>query len=144
MPYRKPAATPELDFDSLWNYAGEWFEAPNRHRQGWSGVNRILCRDADGKGPFYAFLKRQHNFMRRTWRHPWHGVSTFYCEYQNLLHLSRRGVPVPAPLFFSEKKKGTTSMPCCSRPNWSAFLRWIGSLPGFSMLTPVLQSNENS
>ncbi|MFL9609912.1 lipopolysaccharide kinase InaA family protein [Methylobacillus sp. Pita2] len=106
MPYRKPAATPELDFDSLWNYAGEWFEAPNRHRQGWSGVNRILCRDADGKGPFYAFLKRQHNFMRRTWRHPWHGVSTFYCEYQNLLHLSRRGVPVPAPLFFSEKKEG--------------------------------------
>lgn len=108
MPHRKPATTtPELDFESLWNYAGEWFETPNQHRQGWSGVNRIMCNNADGNAPFYAFLKRQHNFMRRTWRHPWRGVSTFYCEYQNLLQLSRRGVPVPAPLFFSVKKDGS-------------------------------------
>lgn len=106
MPYRKLPATPELDFDSLWNHTADWFETPNQHRQGWSGVSRIMFKTVDENRPLYAFLKRQHNFMRKTWRHPWSGISTFHCEYQNLLQLSKRGVPVPAPLFFSEKKEG--------------------------------------
>lgn len=96
----------ELDFDSLWNHAGEWFEPPNQHRQGWSGVSRIPLQVIDTHSPAYAFLKRQHNFMRKTWLHPWRGVSTFYCEHQNLLRLSQHGIPVPTPLFFSEKKTG--------------------------------------
>ncbi|ABE49632.1 lipopolysaccharide kinase InaA family protein [Methylobacillus flagellatus] len=106
MPHRKPVTVPGMDFDTLWHHPGEWFEAPNVYRQGWSGVSRTPLGPADGNRPLYAFLKRQHNFMRRTWRHPWHGVSTFYCEYHHLLRLLKLGVPVPAPLFFSEKKEG--------------------------------------
>ncbi|SNR84006.1 Lipopolysaccharide kinase (Kdo/WaaP) family protein [Methylobacillus rhizosphaerae] len=96
------AGTP--DFDTLWYLQAGWFEAPNIHRQGWSGVSRIPIADSSNAAGFHAFLKRQQNFMRRTWRHPVIGVPTFRCEYAMLLHLQQHGIPVPVPLFFSEKK----------------------------------------
>ncbi|MCB5189782.1 lipopolysaccharide kinase InaA family protein [Methylobacillus arboreus] len=104
---QKPHNTPSgvRNFDKLWNYQGEWFEKPNQHRQGWSGVSRILIHHSNKAQRFYAFLKRQQNFMRRTWRHPFSGVSTFSCEYATLLYLRSHGVPVPSPLFFSEQKQ---------------------------------------
>lgn len=96
------AGTP--DFDTLWHLQADWFEAPNMHRQGWSGVSRIPIAGSSDTNGFHAFLKRQQNFMRRTWRHPVKGVPTFRCEYTMLLHLQQHDVPVPSPLFFSEKK----------------------------------------
>ncbi|MCB5186881.1 lipopolysaccharide kinase InaA family protein [Methylobacillus caricis] len=89
-------------FEQFWNFQGEWFEEPNHARQGWSGVNRVML-DVDGQAGLGAFLKRQHNYIRRTWRHPFSGVTTFFCEFTTLCYLIKRGVPVPTPLFFDEQ-----------------------------------------
>lgn len=90
------------DFDHLWNYRGEWFESPNHGRGGWSGVNRLALDMPDGN-ELGLFLKRQQNYIRRTFLHPFTGVATFSCEFKTISHLLNRGVPVPTLVFFDQK-----------------------------------------
>jgi tRNA A-37 threonylcarbamoyl transferase component Bud32 len=90
------------DFDHLWNYRGDWFESPNQGRGGWSGVNRLVLDMPDG-GQLGLFLKRQQNYIRRTFLHPFSGVATFSCEYKTISHLQNHGVPVPTLVFFGQK-----------------------------------------
>ncbi len=99
------------DFDHLWNYRGEWFESPNQDRGGWSGVNRLVLDLPDG-GQLGLFLKRQQNYVRRTFLHPFSGVATFACEFKTIMHLQRHGVPVPTLAFFQQRssKEGTQAL----------------------------------
>lgn len=89
-------------FETLWGYQSEWFEAPNDDRNGWSGVNRLSLSSPDGES-LGVFLKRQQNYVRRTFLHPFTGESTFTCEFRTMRFLLKRGVPVPKPVFFDEK-----------------------------------------
>jgi tRNA A-37 threonylcarbamoyl transferase component Bud32 len=101
--FRQVLASHRLDgFEQLWRYDGDWFEAPNHDRGGWSGVNRLVL-ERDGASPLVLFLKRQQNYMRRSLRHPLRGVSTFYHEYRNIRYLAERGVPVPTLAFFAQR-----------------------------------------
>ena len=87
-------------FEQLWAYEGDWFEPPNRERGGWSGVNFIeLTTEAGKKVSFY--LKRQQNFMRRTWCHPIAGESTFLREFTILQHLHKHQVNAPKIVYFA-------------------------------------------
>lgn len=96
----------QLDsFERVWNFEAKWFEEPNSRRGGWSGVGRLILRD-DGGREQSLFLKRQQNHRRRTFRHPWHGESTFFCEFKMMRYLMARGVPVPVPVFFGQREEG--------------------------------------
>ena len=87
-------------FEQLWRYEGDWFEPPNRERGGWSGVNFIeLTTDTGKKVGFY--LKRQQNFMRRTWRHPVVGEPTFTREFNILQYLLKHQVNAPKIVYFA-------------------------------------------
>jgi len=89
-------------FDNLWGYRRDWFETPNDDRNGWSGVSKISLQSAD-RGALGVFLKRQQNYVRRTFLHPFTGESTFTCEFRALQFLLKHGVAVPKPIFFDEK-----------------------------------------
>ena len=90
-------------FEQLWRYEGDWFEPPNRERGGWSGVNFIeLTNDAGKKVGFY--LKRQQNFMRRTWRHPIMGEPTFTREFTMMQYLNQHKIAIPNTVFFASKQ----------------------------------------
>jgi hypothetical protein len=90
------------EFERWWECRSDWFEAPNNDRHGWSGVNRLLLNSADGEA-LVVFLKRQQNYVRRTFLHPFTGESTFACEFKTMLFLLKRGVPVPKPVFFQQR-----------------------------------------
>jgi len=93
-------------FDALWNYQGDWFEAPNTERGGWSGVNYIELADDSGKLQGF-YLKRQQGHSRRNWRHPIKGESTFVREYKILQYLSTRRfgkVKTPTLVFFASQQ----------------------------------------
>lgn len=90
------------DFDHLWACQSDWFEVPNNDRKGWSGVNHLFLQSPGGNA-LGVFLKRQQNYVRRTFLHPFTGESTFACEFKTMMFLIKRGVPVPKPVFFDEK-----------------------------------------
>lgn len=88
-------------FSQLWGYEGEWFEAPNKKRGGWSGVNYLELTDQSGaKKGFY--LKRQEGYMRKTWRHPIKGEPTFVREYKILRFLMPTQVATPSLAYFAQ------------------------------------------
>lgn len=98
----------QLDnFEKAWSYKADWFEEPNSRRGGWSGVGRLVLKDKGRE--LGVFLKRQENHLRRTFRHPLHGESTFACEFRTMRYLAARRVPVPRPVFFSQQRQGTDS-----------------------------------
>lgn len=87
-------------FDALWHYQGDWFEAPNTERGGWSGVNYIELTDDNGNAHGF-YLKRQQGHNRRTWLHPIKGESTFVREYKILQYLDTSNVKTPTLVFFA-------------------------------------------
>ena len=111
-PYLLPTHLPLLarhhlaSFDALWHYKGDWFEAPNTERGGWSGVNYIEL--ADDNGNVHGFyLKRQESHCRRTWLRPIQGEPTFIREFKILQHLNLRHVrkiKTPTLVFFASQK----------------------------------------
>lgn len=88
------------NFEQLWGFEGDWFEPPNRERGGWSGVNFIELAHESGE-KLGVYLKRQQNFMRRTWRHPIAGEPTFVREFNILQHLGKHNINVPKMIFFA-------------------------------------------
>ncbi|HSH72216.1 MAG TPA: lipopolysaccharide kinase InaA family protein [Methylophilaceae bacterium] len=88
-------------FEQAWDFEVEWVETPNDNRGGLSGVGRILLRQPEGV-EVVAFLKRQQNHTRKTWRHPWRGEATFSREFRMIRHLQQHDVPTLEPIFFGE------------------------------------------
>jgi Lipopolysaccharide kinase (Kdo/WaaP) family len=93
------------NFERIWTHKISWFEEPNRGRGGWSGVGRLRLAMPDG-GELGAFLKRQENHQRRTFRHPINGEPTFACEFNMMRYLQAHDVVVPEPIFFAQKNEG--------------------------------------
>ena len=87
----------EADFAYWWNVSGEWVEAPNERRDGWSGMMRALV-DGD---TFY--VKRQRNHLCRTWAHPF-GWPTASREWHYLERLGELGLGRPVPVFHGVRK----------------------------------------
>ena len=88
-----PLFMPAADQHAFWwNVAGEWVEAPNVRRHGWSGVLRVRHRDG------LVYVKRQCNHLCRTPAHPF-GWPTASREHLHLRTLRRLGLNAPVPLF---------------------------------------------
>jgi hypothetical protein len=86
-------------FDLVWAHPVTWLDEPNRERGGWSGVGRIVLESPQGE--VGAYLKRQDNHGRWSWRYPIAGEPTFIREFKMLGLLNRHGIPVPKLLFFA-------------------------------------------
>lgn len=86
----------ERDFDWWWTAPGEWVEAPNERRNGWSGMMRVRADDR------LYYVKRQRNHMCRTVRHPL-GWPTASREWQNLHRVRELGLGAPVPVFHATR-----------------------------------------
>lgn len=80
------------DFAGWWKLPGEWVETPNERRGGWSGMMRARIGDA------VYYVKKQHNHLYRTWRHPL-GWPTTDREHANVRRLQALGVGTPEVVF---------------------------------------------
>jgi hypothetical protein len=84
--------TCSTDFAFWWTIAGEWVEAPNERRSGWSGMLRVRYQGR------IVYVKRQHNHLCRTLGHPL-GWPTASREHSYLLRLNALKLGTPTPLF---------------------------------------------
>lgn len=80
------------DFAGWWAVPGEWVEAPNERRNGWSGMMRYRIGDT------VYYVKKQHNHLYHSWRHPL-GWPTTDREYANLRRLQALGIGAPEAVF---------------------------------------------
>ena len=90
------------DFDKIWSLDTEWFEEPNKRRNGWSGVIKYLLVDANGKKT-WVFIKRQENHNCKTVLHPFNGVPTFRREFQNIQSLIDKDISALTALYYNER-----------------------------------------
>ncbi|WP_332672691.1 lipopolysaccharide kinase InaA family protein [Aromatoleum sp.] len=94
-----PLFTPAAEKHAYWwNVAGEWVEAPNVRRHGWSGVLRV--RHDVG----IVYVKRQYNHLCRTLAHPF-GWPTASREHLHLHVLRQLELNVPVPLFHAVMRR---------------------------------------
>lgn len=84
-------------FDYWWSLPGDWVEAPNRRREGWSGVVRAIVEGEE------VYIKRQCNHLYRSLRHPL-GRPTASREWLHLQRLASLGIPAPTPLFHGSRR----------------------------------------
>lgn len=119
------------DFESLWNADVNWFEEPNRRRNGWSGVSRHILKQPEG-GTLAVFIKRQENHNFRTLLHPVRGLPTVYREYRNICRMKKCGVPCPDVVFYGHRNTGR---------QWQAILV-TRSLEGYQPLEESLAAIE--
>ena len=89
-------------FDRLWECTVQWFEEPNRRRNGWSGVSRCELVWPDGEKRA-CFLKRQENHNTFSWLHPLRGIPTFVREFRHIRHYRDCGVPTLHPVYFATR-----------------------------------------
>lgn len=92
------------DFETIWQLDIGWFEALNKRGDGWSGVSRMEIAHPDGSSTG-IFIKRQQNFIARSWRHPLRGITTVRRELDNLRRLDEIGVPTLDVLYFGERTR---------------------------------------
>ncbi|MCB4811276.1 lipopolysaccharide kinase InaA family protein [Methylovorus menthalis] len=88
--------------DAAWTREVAWVEAPNDGRGGLSGVGRVNLPSSQGHTTG-AFLKRQQNHTRPSWKHPLRGEATFKREFDMVQHLQAHGVPTLEPMLFGER-----------------------------------------
>jgi tRNA A-37 threonylcarbamoyl transferase component Bud32 len=97
-------------FEDIWsceqnkNFETHWVEEPNQRRGGWSGVVRIVLRDAAGKERV-VFLKRQANHMCPSFLHPIKGRPTFKREFCNIGRFNKHQIPTVTPIYYSQRGK---------------------------------------
>lgn len=89
------------DFEKIWSCEVEWVEAPNDGRGGLSGVGRVYLNCLDGT-QLTAYLKRQQNHIRKSWRYPVRGEATFGREFKLIRQLQKADVGTLEPMFFAE------------------------------------------
>ncbi|ARP90987.1 hypothetical protein CAL14_12370 [Bordetella genomosp. 9] len=82
-----------------WSVQGEWAEAPNARRGGFSGVQRVVLRES---GDCF-YVKKQRNHVFRSLRYP-SGRPTLLREWLSLRACARIGVPTPPVEFFDMHK----------------------------------------
>jgi hypothetical protein len=91
-------------FDKLWACDAQWFEEPNRRRNGWSGVARCELTWPDGEKRAY-FLKRQENHNTFSWLHPLRGIPTFVREFRHIRRYRACEVPTLQPVYFATRNQ---------------------------------------
>ncbi|MDE1464479.1 lipopolysaccharide kinase InaA family protein [Spartinivicinus poritis] len=112
----------QLDsFESIWSLTTEWFEQPNRRRNGWSGViqyhlqakdQQVVNKNAATKENYpeknssslQVFIKRQENHNARSLAHPFRGEPTFFREYKNICKLQKRQLATLTPVYYGERR----------------------------------------
>jgi len=90
--------------DTLWDLEAEAVETPNRRRGGWSEVIRHTLPGPDGKS-LELYVKRQSNYVHRSWQHPLRGTPTCARELKNLLRCRDRGVPAAMPVYYATRRQ---------------------------------------
>lgn len=122
----------QLDsFDMVWRCKVAWVETPNVDRGGISGVGRVMLQSSQGDA-VGAFIKRQQNHTRFSWRHPLRGEATFRREFYIVQHLRHHGVPTLEPMLFSESYAG---------PEMRAVLMTV-ALDGYQPLDVLMANPE--
>lgn len=84
-------------FDTLWRLELDAVDVPNAVDGGWSSVYRL---DIGGVG---YYLKRQSNYMSRSWHHPF-GEPTFAAEFRNIRRYQRKHIPTLEAAFFAQRR----------------------------------------
>ncbi|MDR9752113.1 lipopolysaccharide kinase InaA family protein [Pseudomonas sp. SZMC_28357] len=84
-------------FDALWAKQLDAVDEPNTSGDGWSSVFRL---ELDGHG---YYLKRQSNYLTRTWHHPL-GEPSFAREFRNISRYRQLGIPALQAAFFGQRK----------------------------------------
>lgn len=89
-------------FEALWALEVDAVDAPNIGRGGWSRVYRLELEDANGR-PQTFYLKRQQNYLIRSWRYPL-GEPTFARELRAIQTFARKGVSALEAAFYDERQ----------------------------------------
>ena len=84
-------------FDALWAKQLDAVDEPNTSGDGWSSVFRL---ELEGQG---YYLKRQSNYLTRTWHHPL-GEPSFAREFRNISRYRQLGIPALQAAFFGQRK----------------------------------------
>lgn len=89
----------EVSFKQIWAKPRNWVDTPNETRGGWSAVSRDSLNTR--QGILNVFIKRQQNYVCRTFRHPLRGEPTFHKELKNIQLLQQLGIPTLEPMFYA-------------------------------------------
>ncbi|WP_103309031.1 MULTISPECIES: lipopolysaccharide kinase InaA family protein [unclassified Pseudomonas] len=84
-------------FEALWARQLDAVDEPNTSGDGWSSVFRL---ELDGQG---YYLKRQSNYLTRTWSHPF-GEPSFSREFRNISRYRQLGIPALQAVFYGQRK----------------------------------------
>ncbi|SFW85724.1 Lipopolysaccharide kinase (Kdo/WaaP) family protein [Pseudomonas sp. NFACC09-4] len=84
-------------FEALWARQLEAVDEPNTSGGGWSSVFRL---ELEGQG---YYLKRQSNYLTRTWSHPF-GEPSFSREFRNISRYRELGIPALQAVFYGQRK----------------------------------------
>lgn len=84
-------------FEALWAVQLAPVDEPNVGRGGWSSV---FCLEL---GETQYFLKRQSNYLTRSWRRPL-GEPTFSREFRSIQQFQRLGIPALQAAFFAQRR----------------------------------------
>lgn len=98
---RELLASHGLDcFEALWQLPLEPVDESNTGRGGQSTVYRLTVGDQ------HYFLKRQSNYLTRSWRYPL-GEPTFRREFRTIELYQRLEIPTLEPVFYGERRVGS-------------------------------------
>lgn len=84
-------------FEALWARQLDAVDEPNTSGDGWSSVFRL---ELEGQG---YYLKRQSNYLTRTWTHPF-GEPSFSREFRNISRYRQLGIPALQAVFYGQRK----------------------------------------
>ncbi len=92
-------------FEQLWQLHrnGDWFEAPNKRRGGWSGVMRTSFA-IPGDGNRGVFIKFQENHVYRSWTNFFRPVATFVREFHSIQRCRKLGIATLEPVYFAQRR----------------------------------------
>ena len=83
-------------FEALWARQLDAVDEPNTSGDGWSSVFRL---ELEGRG---YYLKRQSNYLTRTWLHPL-GEPSFSREFRNISRYRQLGIPALQAVFYGQR-----------------------------------------
>ena len=86
-------------FEALWDLQLDAVDEPNTAGGGWSSVFRL---ELEGRG---YYLKRQGNYLTRTWSHPF-GEPSFSREFRNISRYRQLGIPALQAVFYGQRNVG--------------------------------------
>ncbi|WP_052464851.1 lipopolysaccharide kinase InaA family protein [Geoalkalibacter subterraneus] len=95
------------NFDDLWELELELADAGNRGRGegGWSRVGFYSLPESPSASPKIV-VKKQQNYLIRTWRQPVRGMLTFVKEFNMFQRIASLGIPVPQVVYCATRRQG--------------------------------------